>query len=379
MQTAKVMGAPGSPVARGSGASPAVHAELFDAIFRSPLVGVVEFDARARFRVVNDRFCEITGYSRRALLVGMNSYDITHPDDIDGARRSFARLDEEDSITIEKRYVRPDGATVWVSKSISAVRGPGGELETAVAIVTDVTDRHRAEEAIIQSMAAKDQFLGLVSHELRTPIATILGNALLLLRCGDTLDRAEKDQALTDVADEAAKLQRIIENLLLLTRLEAGQQLETEPLRLPMLVAQSVASFQRRNTTRPITVTGEDGLPIALGQPTVLALVMDNLLGNADKYSAPGAPIEVRMRRRGRRVEVRVRDYGIGLDAKEVEEIFTPFYRSPRARSQAKGIGLGLAVCKRVIEAQGGSIRALPREDGCDFVFTLHVAANGAD
>jgi K+-sensing histidine kinase KdpD len=101
--------------------------------------------------------------------------------------------------------------------------------------------------------------------------------------------------------------------------------------------------------------------------------VVDNLLSNADKYSPPEAPVEIVLRSTGREnVEVCVRDYGIGLDDTEPDEVFTPFYRSARAKAQAKGVGLGLAVCKRVMEAQGGSIRVAARpEGGCDFIFSV--------
>jgi K+-sensing histidine kinase KdpD len=122
-----------------------------------------------------------------------------------------------------------------------------------------------------------------------------------------------------------------------------------------------------------VHVTSEGDIPIILGQPTFIGLVLDNLISNADKYSPPGNPIEISVRQNGlRNVEVCVRDYGIGLDDDEAEQVFTPFYRSPRAEAQAKGIGLGLAVCRRVMEAQGGTIRAVTRpEGGCDFIFSV--------
>jgi K+-sensing histidine kinase KdpD len=104
-------------------------------------------------------------------------------------------------------------------------------------------------------------------------------------------------------------------------------------------------------------------------------LVFDNLLSNADKYSPREEPIEIRIRPVGDGVGVRVRDSGIGMDPGVEEDVFAPFYRAEEAKAQAKGLGLGLAVCKRVMEAQGGTIRAVVRsEGGCDFVFTLPQA-----
>jgi PAS domain S-box-containing protein len=268
---------------------------------------------------------------------------------------------------------RKDGTEVYISLSVSPIRDRSGKIVGASKIARDISEVKRSEEALLKSMAVKDEFLGLVSHELRTPITTILGNALLLQRRADKLPEEYKREALRDVATEAERLQRIIENLLLLTRVDVAEPVETEPVRLQAIVAQSVDAFQRRKPQRSVSVTAEGNTPIILGQPAFIALALDNLISNADKYSPPDSPIEITIRRNGRwNVEVCVRDYGIGLDEEEVEQVFTPFYRSPLAAAQAKGIGLGLAVCKRVIEAQGGTIRAVARaEGGCDFIFTV--------
>jgi signal transduction histidine kinase len=119
----------------------------------------------------------------------------------------------------------------------------------------------------------------------------------------------------------------------------------------------------------------ESDVPPALGQETLMALVLQNLLSNANKYSAPEQPIEVSLRLNDDgRPEIRVRDYGIGLEAHDLENLFSPFYRSSRAKSQASGLGLGLAVCKRALEAQKGTIAALSRADGSDFFLTLTPA-----
>jgi signal transduction histidine kinase len=243
----------------------------------------------------------------------------------------------------------------------------------------DSTAEKKAQRAIQASIELKDQFLGLVSHELRTPIATIIGNAILLQRRGAVLAPDSKEQALEDIADESQKLQRIIENLLLITRLDADQTLESDPLRLPVVVDEAVSAFRRRNPGRTLSVETDGDVPIALGHSAMLPLVFDNLISNADKYSPVDTPIHIRISAAGENaVQVCVRDYGIGMDAEDTERVFTPFYRSPRARTQASGIGLGLAVCKRIIEAQGGRIWAVTRpEGGCDVIVSLPQASEG--
>jgi PAS domain S-box-containing protein len=244
----------------------------------------------------------------------------------------------------------------------------GIAAQTAIAL-----ENARLFERLQKSMATKDEFLGLVSHELRTPITTILGNGLLLQRRADRLPEDSKQQALRDVVIEAERLQEIIENLLTLTRMDTTEHVECEPVRLQPLISEAVEVFRRRGMRREIAIDFGHDVPIVMGQPAFVSLVLENLVSNADKYSPGDDPIEIFVLADDQQVAVTVRDHGIGLDEEDVSEVFTPFYRSPRVKNQAKGIGLGLAVCKRVTEAQGGTIRAIARpEGGCDFVLTLN-------
>jgi signal transduction histidine kinase len=107
-------------------------------------------------------------------------------------------------------------------------------------------------------------------------------------------------------------------------------------------------------------------------------LVIENLISNADKYSKPGVPIEISIRQSTESaLELCVRDHGIGLTDSEVDEVFSPFYRSELGRSIATGMGMGLAASKRIVEAHRGTIRAETRpEGGCDFMFTLPLTAD---
>jgi signal transduction histidine kinase len=236
----------------------------------------------------------------------------------------------------------------------------------------------RTSESLQRANAVKSEFLGLISHELRSPISTVVGNGLLLLNRGHLLDEADKTQALQDIVTEADRLHRVIENLLLLVRVEAGQKLDVEPVELPAIIEDAVEGFYRRHTGREVKVFDAGDAPVALGEGTLITLIVDNLISNANKYSPEGAPIEVYLRRNeDDEPEIRVRDYGIGLEEVDVETLFVPFYRSSRAKGQAKGVGLGLAVCKRVVEAQDGRIWAESRPDGgSDFLFTLKPAAS---
>jgi PAS domain S-box-containing protein len=322
---------------------------------------------------------EIYGYGPEEFPGTIQAFtERLHPEDRESALELVNRaVDERSELDFEARIILPSGEVRWLQSRGQLVFRADGAPERMVGVSMDITERKHAEEAartaIEQSIAMKDQFLALVSHELRTPITTILGNALILLRRNDKLQEDTRRQALSDVANEAERLQRIIENLLLLTRIDVDEHVDAEPLRLQPLIAQTVETLRLRNPRRNVEVSHDEELPIVQGQSELLALVIENLITNADKYSPPESNIEVLVQANGRDdVEVCVRDYGIGLDESDIEQVFTPFYRSARAKSQAKGIGLGLAVCKRVMEAQGGLLRAVARPDGgSDFIFNV--------
>jgi K+-sensing histidine kinase KdpD len=251
------------------------------------------------------------------------------------------------------------------------------EAEGSKARIAELLRQAEAtQEEMRNALAVKDEFLGLVSHELRTPIATIMGNALLLQRRGELLAKEDRDQAMADIAGEGQRLQRIIENLLVLTRTEGPSVLNMEPLLMQRLLPEFIEVFGRRHPNRKVTFECSESLPLVMGEPTLLAQTADNVLTNADKYSPSSEPIEVTAEAaEGGGVAVRVRDHGEGLSEKAMERIFDAFYRAPGARNKASGMGLGLAVCRRVMEAQGGKIWAETRpEGGCDFVFTVPPA-----
>jgi signal transduction histidine kinase len=230
----------------------------------------------------------------------------------------------------------------------------------------------RAQE-LARANAAKDEFLGLVSHELKTPITTIYGNAEVLERRGTTLPAEVQAGAILDIRVESERLHRIVDNLLVLARLERGQQLDVEPVLVRRVAQRIVADHKRRFPGRRVDLHASSVAP-ALAVPEYIDQVLRNLLSNAEKYSPPDTSIDITFEIEGETFAVRVLDRGQGIPESELENVFTPFYRSPRT-SAAPGAGIGLAVCKRLIEAQSGTIWARPREGGgTEFGFALPVA-----
>ncbi|MEX0750815.1 MAG: ATP-binding protein, partial [Dehalococcoidia bacterium] len=219
-------------------------------------------------------------------------------------------------------------------------------------------------EDLREANEAKDEFLGLVSHELRTPITTIFGNAQVLRRRDRELDEDSKRTAIGDIEQEADRLHRIVENMLTLARIETGQELVTEPVLLRRVAHRLADAHMLRFPRRRVNVEGSDRLSAAMAEPTYLEQVIRNLLSNAEKYSPADEPIDISIESRDGYVLVSVLDRGEGIDPDEVEDLFSAFYRSRRTSGQASGVGMGLAVCKRLVEAQSGYVWAQPREGG---------------
>ena len=226
------------------------------------------------------------------------------------------------------------------------------------------SESQRVQEELRLANEAKDEFLGLVSHELRTPITTIYGGARLMRSRGDNLDPDSKQGVLDDIEHESERLHRIVEDLLVLARVELGQEVITEPVLVQRVAERTVSVLGKRKAGRQIDLDMSADLPPVRASSVYLEQVLRNLVNNADKYSPADETIEVTARQDGDVVVVSVLDRGPGIPAEELELIFERFYRSSGTAKQAGGAGIGLTVCKRLLEAQSGRIWARARDGG---------------
>ena len=242
------------------------------------------------------------------------------------------------------------------------------ELARRAALALDnarlYEDSQRIQDALRAALEAKDEFLGVMSHELRTPITAIYGGARVLRSRAGRLDEESKNRMMDDIEQESERLFRMVENLLVLSRLELGQEVSTEPVLVQRLIAKLTAAFNQRRPGRPIKVNVSEQLEPVFAEPHYLEQILRNLLSNADKYSPSDSPIEVEAVARETEIDISVLDRGAGIAPEEIDLIFDRFYRSDRTATQAAGIGMGLTVCKRLAEAQAGRIWARPREGG---------------
>jgi PAS domain S-box-containing protein len=265
---------------------------------------------------------------------------------------------------------RRSGEMFWAEVKSEPVLDENGGLKVMISLSRDITQRkasHAEREAQINQLAKanqlKDEFLGLVSHEMRSPVTTILGLSEVLTENKRHLDKESVAEALVEIRDSARRLSRIVKDLLTLSRADSEGRVELEPVSIAALIETISTEHRRHYPRRRLEVHLPADLPQVLGHRVYLELILDNLLANAEKYSNPSEGIEIQGCQADGMVLIEVLDRGTGISEDERERIFDAFYRSPRTRS-LPGIGLGLAVCKRLVEVQKGKIEVGSRPGG---------------
>ena len=226
-----------------------------------------------------------------------------------------------------------------------------------------------------QATRTKDQFLAMLSHEIKGPLTVIVGGVDLMARNPSLRNGPVGDQLVADLVEKSQQMRRAVTDLLDLARTDLQSELELASVDLHEELPSIVGEFTARFPGQKVTVEVNPGLPPAAAQSGLLRHVVQNLLTNAAKYGDPMRGIDVQARATSGVIEVRVRDYGPGLAREDLDRIFEPFYRTPAARNTAAGTGIGLTVCRRVVQALGGTIWAENATDGPGLVVSFRLEA----
>jgi PAS domain S-box-containing protein len=311
-----------------------------------------------------------------------------HPDDRERVLAEDARCEQTgDPWRMEYRQIAKDGRVVWVRDHAVLVRGEHREPSFWHGIMIDITEQKLAEEAMAQALAAEQQalereheallrehealererqatrqlraldemknlFLNAVSHELRTPLAGVVGIALTLRRARSTLGEEDVDDLLGRLVNGADKLQRLLEDLLDLDRLNRG--IVTPKLRATDLAAliSRVAEQWRQHSGRTLEVAVEP--LVAQVDPDKVERIVENLLANADRHTSPDTPVWIRTTRHDQGVLITVEDGGAGIPPQLRAALFEPFRQGPDPPPHAPGVGIGLTLVARFAELHGG-------------------------
>jgi two-component system sensor histidine kinase KdpD len=251
--------------------------------------------------------------------------------------------------------------------------------QTALALErARLAEEAQAAQVRVETERLRNSLLSSVSHDLRTPLTAITGAASTLLQDSARLDDATRRGLLESVHEEAERLNRLVQNLLEMTRLESGAvQLRRELHPPEEIIGAALGRLGERLRGRRVTTKVPPELPLVPMDDVLIEQVLLNLLDNVVKYTPAGTPIEIIATATDETLTVEVADRGPGLPAGDEEKVFEKFYRADRVA--AGGAGLGLAICRGIVQAHGGRIWAqnLPG-GGVAFLFTLPLEATPA-
>jgi PAS domain S-box-containing protein len=345
------------------------YRKLFE---NSPLPTVIYDPETLGFLDVNEAAVSHYGWSREEFL-RMTLADVRLPQDVPALRAMVAAMPEGLS-TAQVTHRKKDGTEISVELSSQAFAFEGRPAR--MVVVNDVTEKQRAEAArrkfereevasenrrIVEASRLKSEFLANMSHELRTPLNAILGFSEAI-REGD-FGPVSGDQArsLDDVLAAGRHLLHLINGILDLAQVEAGKmRFNLEPVEVRKLIDEVVATFAADLTSKNlrVEVQVEPGLVSVIADPVRLKQVLYNYLSNAIKFSHPGGDVLVRAMPEGENeFRIEVEDHGIGIQPDDLERLFVDLQQLQSGYARPyQGTGLGLALAKRIVRAQGGTV-----------------------
>lgn len=362
----------------------------FRATFEQAAIGITHADLRGRFLRVNDRVCQLTGYSRDELL-SISFRDITYPEDLGPQLKLHSALvnGEIPSFQSEKRYLRKDGTIVWINLAVSLIRRHTGEPDYLIAIIEDISARKNAEAALhairdqlerrvaseveerlrteatlrqAQKMEALGQLTGGIAHDFNNILTTIVGN---LERIGESVPSEDRRKRFVDTALQSADHgAQLTKQLLSFAR---RQRLEPIVVRIDHVLTEFV-TFSRRAIGREIDLSleCEDGIWRCQLDTAQLQTALLNLVLNARDAMAQGGRLFVSAHNEvvgegqvldlaaGEYVRISVKDEGAGMTPDVLAQAFEPFYTT---KETGKGSGLGLSMVYGFAKQSGGTAR----------------------
>jgi PAS domain S-box-containing protein len=370
-------------------------ARSFKSAFEDAAVGMAMTGLDGRWMKINRALCETLGYAEQELLA-TTFEEVTYPEDRDADSEYSLRMREGklSSYQIEKRYVRKDGKVIWATLSVSLVRDAGGQPLYSISQVQDVTARKEAEdelksysvgleekvkerteelekthELLVQSerLAAIGSLAAQVAHDLRNPLTAINTNLFYIKNVlPEDLGGKVKD-SIGSIEGAIEHSSKIVDDLLQYSR---ATDLKSERLDLGSALGQFTDGLVIPASIK--LVRNLEAGAFINGDLAKLKRVFQNLISNAVEAMPSGGTLSLSVRAQGDKVVAEVADTGVGMDPATLRQLFNPFFTT-----KAKGLGLGLAICQRLVQAHGGEIDVSSEEGkGTTAVITLPGAQN---
>jgi len=349
--------------------------QLMRGTFEQAAVGIAHIDAHTlRILIANNRYGQLTGYTLDELTT-LDVHILIPPSEASArdAERAQVFSGQQSTVASERRMRRKDGTVIWVHRSLSMVRDNNGQPLYFISVIEDISERKRVEaeiealntglEALITERTSEletanrelSAFSYTVAHDLRAPLRAIIGyNSMVLDTERNRLAAASVDY-LNRVIAAGERMDKLIDDLLSLARL-SRQDLQPKEFNLGDLAASIVAALAAANPERVVTVNIQAGM-VAHGDTGLMSAALENLIGNAWKFTGKtaNAEIDVGSEDRNGQTVFHVRDNGAGFDMQYAQKLFAPFQRLHLA-TDFEGTGIGLATVKKIIQRHGGSI-----------------------
>lgn len=329
--------------------------QLFRLALENASIGKALVYTDGRFMKVNEALCQMVGYSEEELM-NRDFQSITHPDDLSKDMGHVTRMlnGDENSFSMEKRYLHKDGHVIWVLLSASLLRDEYGNPKHFISQMQDITESKQMEEM-------KDDFISIIGHELKTPVTSISLSLDLLKGALQTDDDPHTLRIIEAAQSNSIRLTSLINDVLDLRKMSAGlMAYDLHPIRLKEVMGRVVRENEfygrRYNVTFRLGNIGEDVLILA--DEARIAQVLTNFLSNAAKFSPPGSEVDITVVPQDEnRIRVCVSDCGPGIPSEFRSRIFQKFAQADSSISRKQeGSGLGLHISKEMVEKMGGKI-----------------------
>lgn len=337
---------------------------------------VLVLDAEGRILQFNPYMEEISGY-KLAEVKGKDWFTTFLPEeDYSKIRTLFHKA--VDTIQVGGNVnpiLTKDGHERQIEWHDKTLKDAYGNVVGLLAVGQDVTEQKKAEGVLRKLDQAKSDFISIVAHELRTPLVAIFGYSELLEDDGNHLTKEQRENYLSIVQSNAEALNRLVDDLLDIGRIQIGRPLEIlfQEADLDGIIEKATASANGQGLRHKIIVTHNKPLPeIIWIDGGRITQVLNNLLNNAIKYSPQGGTIEIQTLTDEEKVTVSIQDQGVGMAPQQVEHIFDRFYCVDVSNSRNTGLGLGMTIVKHIIDDHGGEISVKSRlGEGTAVAFTL--------
>jgi PAS domain S-box-containing protein len=332
--------------------------------------GLFTYDTNGTVTFVNPFLTIMVGHAPEE-MIGKSLLAFVDDQDVSRVKAGMERRRLGIAETYEVRLIRKDGSRIYANVTVSPITDEGGKFAGGLALLSDITERRKLEAQLVESqrLAAIGEAAAMVGHDLRNPLQAMTGALYLAKRMGaseKTEDRKEAVTLLESLDDEIQYIDKIVSDLQDYARPVEADRVETS---LPDQVRAAVTSVKIPGNVEVTVNVGEDLSNVKL-DPALFRRVLTNLVLNAVQAMPEGGRLTITGSRGDESFAVAVQDTGVGIAPENLGKVFTPFFTT-----KAQGQGLGLAVCKRLMEAQGGTIE-IASQVGEGSTFTIKIPTN---